>query len=460
MKLWSGRFVGDTDKRADDFNSSLSFDKRMFRHDIMGSIAHCTMLGECNIIPKKDADTICKALAEIEKDIIDGKVIMEDAEDIHMFIETVLTKRIGDTGKKLHTARSRNDQVALDLRLYLRDVVTEFVFMLKKLIEVIIEISSKNLDTIIPAYTHMQKAQPSTLAHHYMAYAEMFMRDIERLNDCFKRINVLPLGACALAGTTYPTDRKRVAELLNFPSVTYNSMDSVSDRDFAIEFLSCCSVIMMHLSRFNEEIIYWATDEFNYIELDDKYSTGSSIMPQKKNPDMSELIRGKTGRCYGSLMSLLTTMKSLPLAYNKDMQEDKQGVFDTEDTVRDCLDIFTAMLPTLKFKKDNLLFNAGGGYTVATDCADYLVKKGLPFREAHSVSGKMVLYCQQANIRIDELKIEEFKTFSPLFEKDILDDVKLQNVVGNRKTIGGPAPSSVKESIKQMQKKLSAIKEK
>lgn len=455
MKMWSGRFKDATDSAADAFNSSLFFDKRLYKHDIQGSIAHCTMLGECGIIDKSEADEIVKCLIEIRDDITSDKLKIENAEDIHMFVEEELTKRIGVTGKKLHTARSRNDQVALDIRLYMRDATDDIRLLLKNLIAVLCDLAEEHLETIIPAYTHMQKAQPTTLAHHFMAYAEMFMRDADRLVDCRKRINVMPLGSSALTGTTYPIDRKRVAQLLGFDAVTNNSMDGVSDRDFAVEFLSDCALIMTHLSRFNEEIIYWASDEFGYISLDDRFSTGSSIMPQKKNPDMSELIRGKTGRCYGNLMSLLTTLKGLPLAYNKDMQEDKEAVFDTEDTVKDCLSIFTAMLPTLKYNKEKLYVGASGGYTVATDCADYLAKKGVPFRQAHEIIGSLVLYCSENGKKLDELSVTEFKKFSELFDSDILTAVKLENVVKNRKLIGGPSPETVLSEINNMRKTLA-----
>ena len=455
MKMWSGRFKDATDSAADAFNSSLFFDKRLYKHDIQGSIAHCTMLGECGIIDKSEADKIVKCLTEIRDDITSDKLKIENAEDIHMFVEEELTKRIGVTGKKLHTARSRNDQVALDIRLYMRDATDDIRLLLKNLIAVLCDLAEEHLETIIPAYTHMQKAQPTTLAHHFMAYAEMFMRDAYRLVDCRKRINVMPLGSSALTGTTYPIDRKQVARLLGFDAVTNNSMDGVSDRDFAVEFLSDCALIMTHLSRFNEEIIYWASDEFGYISLDDRFSTGSSIMPQKKNPDMSELIRGKTGRCYGNLMSLLTTLKGLPLAYNKDMQEDKEAVFDTEDTVKDCLSIFTAMLPTLKYNKEKLYVGASGGYTVATDCADYLAKKGVPFRQAHEIIGSLVLYCSENGKKLDELSVTEFKKFSELFDSDILSAVKLENVVKNRKLIGGPSPETVLSEINNMRKTLA-----
>ncbi len=457
MKMWSGRFEQDIDKQADEFNSSLSFDCRLYKFDILGSIAHCTMLGECGIIEKADADIIVKTLKEILADIENGKIEFKNAEDIHMFVEEELTRRIGTVGKRLHTSRSRNDQVALDLRMYLRESVDKTVAKLKTLIETLINIAKNNFDTIIPAYTHMQKAQPTTLAHHYMAYAEMFLRDAQRFSDCRKRINVMPLGACALCGTTYPINRERVAELLGFDSITANSIDSVSDRDFALEYLSACCVFMMHMSRFNEEIIYWATDEFGYIKLDDRYSTGSSIMPQKKNPDMCELIRGKTGRCYGHLMSLLTVMKGLPLAYNKDMQEDKEAVFDAEDTIFSVLNLFTAMLPTFTFDKQRLYKGAGGGYTAATDCADYLVKKGMPFRQAHEVIGRLVIYASNARKPLNKLTVQEYKALSPMFEEDILKAVKLENVISNRKVPGAPSKDSVKKEIAALQKQLKKL---
>ena len=455
MKMWSGRFKGALDKKADVFNSSLSFDKRLYKHDIMGSIAHCTMLGECGIIEKSESELICKTLSDIFYDIKEARLAISNAEDIHMFIEEELTKRIGDVGKKLHTARSRNDQIALDIRLYLREETDNVAILLKELIETLMKLASENLDAIIPAYTHLQKAQPSTLAHYFMAYAEMFMRDIERLSDCRARINILPLGSCACTATTYPIDRKSVARRLDFSDVTYNSLDAVSDRDFVLEFLSACSIIMMHLSRFNEEIIYWASDEFGYIELDDRFSTGSSIMPQKKNPDISELIRGKTGRCYGDLMALLTTMKALPLAYNKDMQEDKEALFDSIDTVKMCLDVFNEMLPTLKYNKSKLRSGADRGYTAATECADYLVRKGMPFRDAHGVIGRLVLYCGENNKRLDELDISEYKKFSELFDSDILKDVKAENAVQNRKVIGSPSAKAVNAEIKHAEKFLN-----
>lgn len=457
MKMWSGRFKDDIDSRADAFNASLPYDKRLYKHDIMGSIAHCTMLGETGILPKDEAETICNALSDIFFDIKNGKLAVSDAEDIHMFVEAKLTERIGDVGKKLHTARSRNDQVALDIRLYLRDSVDEIAVLLKESVETLIAIAKVHTETIIPAYTHMQKAQPTTLAHHLMAYVEMFLRDIDRLFDARKRINVMPLGSGACAGTTFPVDRKRVAELLDFADVTHNTLDAVSDRDFVIEYLSAIATIMMHLSRCNEEIVYWSTDEFGYIGLDDRFSTGSSIMPQKKNPDMSELIRGKCGRCYGNLMTILTVMKGLPLSYNKDIQEDKEAVFDSEDTVKDCLTIFTAMLPTLSFRTDALSKGAQGGFTAATDCADYLVRKGMPFREAHAVVGGLVLYCTEYGKTLQRLSIEEFKNYSELFDADILDCVKIKNVVHARKGIGAPAAKAVNAEIKRVEKQLARI---
>ncbi|NLO99883.1 MAG: argininosuccinate lyase, partial [Clostridiaceae bacterium] len=399
MKLWGGRFSKNTDELMDDFNSSIHFDNRMYRQDILGSAAHVKMLGSCGVIPEADADLIYKTLFEILKDIEDGKVEFEvSAEDVHMNIETLLISRIGDVGKKLHTGRSRNDQVALDLRMYLKDEVSELRAMLKDLLGVILRIAEENLETIMPGYTHLQRAQPITLAHHHMAYFQMFKRDIERLDDCTKRMNIMPLGSGALAGTTYPLDRQMVASELGFDDITANSIDGVSDRDFAIELASCLSIVMMHLSRFSEEIILWCTGEFSFIELDDAYSTGSSIMPQKKNPDVAELVRGKTGRVYGSLISLLTMMKGIPLAYNKDMQEDKEAIFNAVDTVKLCLPVFTKMLDTMKINKEAMYNAAKGGFTNATDMADYLVKKGIPFRDSHEITGRMVAYCLGKNI--------------------------------------------------------------
>ena len=457
MKMWSGRFRGSLDETADAFNSSLPFDSRLYKHDILGSIAHATMLGETGIIEKAEADAICTALSEIFYDIKSGALPLEGAEDIHMFVEEKLTERIGDAGKKLHTARSRNDQVALDIRLYLRDSVTEIKNLLKALCLQLIAVAKENYRTYMPAYTHMQKAQPTTLAHYVMAYAEMFMRDIDRLSDCRKRINVMPLGSGACTGTSFPIDRERVAQLLDFPTVTANSLDSVSDRDFIVEFLNCAALIMTHLSRFNEELVYWSTEEFGFVEPDDAFSTGSSIMPQKKNPDISELIRGKTGRVYGDLTAILTVLKGLPLAYNKDMQEDKEAVFDAEDTVKSCLTVFTAMIPTLHFKTDVMNKGAAGGYTAATDCADYLVRKGLPFREAHAVVGKLVLYASDAKKPLHRLTADEFRLFSPLFGDDIMDTVKIHNVVNCRKLTGGPAHRAVAQEVRRAERFLAKI---
>lgn len=448
MKLWGGRFSKSTDAMVDDFNSSIRFDARMYAQDILGSQAHAEMLGRQGIIPEEDAALIVKTLGEIKEDIESGKVEFEiDAEDIHMNIETILISRIGDVGKKLHTGRSRNDQVALDLRMYLRDEVDEIVRDLNSLKSTILDIAEDNMETIMPGYTHLQKAQPITLAHHVMAYYEMFKRDTERLADCRRRINVMPLGSGALAGTTYDLDRDFVRDKLGFDSVTLNSLDGVSDRDFVLELAFCLSAVMMHLSRFSEEIILWSSHEFAFIELDDAYSTGSSIMPQKKNPDVAELARGKTGRVYGSLMGLLTMMKGLPLAYNKDMQEDKEQIFDAVDTVKLCVPVFEKMISTMKIKADNMLHGAKGGFTNATDVADYLVKRGLPFRDAHAVVGRMVAYCIENDKYIDELSMDEFKEFSELFGEDIYDEISLKTCVSQRKLVGGPAKETVKKVV-------------
>jgi len=456
MKLWGGRFEKNTDKSVDDFNSSIRFDCRMYKQDILGSIAHAKMLGKCKIISEEDSILIQNTLREILKDIEEGKVQFEiDAEDIHMNVEKILISRIGDVGKKLHTGRSRNDQVALDIRMYLRDEVVEIRKLLVNLERTLIEIAKNNIDTILPGYTHLQRAQPITFAHHMMAYFQMFKRDIERLNDCYKRINVMPLGSSALASTTYPLDRYMVAKELGFDSITENSLDAVSDRDFVIELSACLSILMMHLSRFSEEIILWASHEFGFIELDDAYSTGSSIMPQKKNPDVAELVRGKTGRVYGDLMALLSVMKSLPLAYNKDMQEDKEAIFDAVDTVKMCLPVFTKMIETMKIKKENMLRAAQGGFTNATDMADYLVKKGIPFRNAHEIIGKMVLYCIENNKAIEELDMSEFKSFSELIEEDVYEEISLSKCVSGRNLPGGPAKESVMASIENGLKFLS-----
>lgn len=449
-KLWGGRFSKSTDALVDDFNSSIRFDARMYAQDIRGSMAHAEMLGKQGIIPKTDADLIVKTLGEIKNDIEAGKVEFQiDAEDIHMNIETILIERIGDVGKRLHTGRSRNDQVALDIRMYLRDEIDEIAKDIENLKSAILGIAEKNLETIMPGYTHLQKAQPITLAHHMMAYYEMFSRDGDRLKDCRRRLNVMPLGSGALAGTTYNLDRGFVAEKLDFDSVTQNSLDGVSDRDFALELAFDLSVIMMHLSRMSEEIILWSSHEFRFIELDDAYSTGSSIMPQKKNPDVAELARGKTGRVYGDLMGLLTVMKGIPLAYNKDMQEDKEQIFDAVDTVKMCLPVFANMINTMTVNKDSMLKGAKGGFTNATDVADYLVKNGLPFRDAHGVVGRMVAYCIENDKAIDDLTLDEFKSFSELFDNDIYDAISLTACVNQRKLVGGPAVETVKELIKK-----------
>jgi argininosuccinate lyase len=448
MKLWGGRFVSGTDKSVDDFNSSISFDARLYKHDILGSIAHAEMLGKCGIIPADETKLICSTLEEILSDIEKGLIEFQvDAEDIHMNIEKILIERIGDTGKKLHTGRSRNDQVALDIRMYLKSQTQAIKNMLLDLMNVLLTISEENLHTIMPGYTHLQRAQPVTLAHHMMAYFQMFSRDIGRLNDCNKRMDVMPLGSGALAGTTYPLDRQYVCDRLGFSSITQNSLDGVSDRDFAIELASCISMIMMHLSRFSEELILWSSSEFSFVEMDDAFSTGSSIMPQKKNPDVAELVRGKTGRAYGNLMTLLTIMKSLPLAYNKDMQEDKEAIFDSVDTIKMCLPVFTKMLSTMHINKDTMYKAAQGGFTNATDLADYLVKKGIPFRTAHEIIGRMVLYCINNAKALEELSLEELKSFSPEIGTDIYSEISLEKCVLGRSLPGGPAAESVMVSI-------------
>ncbi len=448
MKLWGGRFSKPTDKRVDDFNSSIRFDKKMYKQDILGSIAHATMLGNQNIIPKEDSKLIVKTLKEILSDIENGEVeFLIDAEDIHMNIEKILTDRIGDAGKRLHTGRSRNDQVALDIRMYIKDEAKDIRELIINLMGVILDMSKEHTDTIMPGYTHLQKAQPITFAHHLLAYFEMLKRDISRLDDCTERMNLCPLGSGALAATTYPLDREAVAKELGFSGVTLNSLDAVSDRDFAIELLSCFSILMMHLSRFCEELILWSSNEFGFVEMDDSYSTGSSIMPQKKNPDVAELIRGKTGRVYGDLTSLLVTMKGIPLAYNKDMQEDKEPVFDAIDTVKLCVDVFAQMISTMKVNKEKMLQGAKGGFTNATDAADYLVKKGLPFREAHAVVGKMVAFALDNGKALDELTMDEFLSMSDIFDKDIYDAISMDTCVNERKIIGGPAREATKKAI-------------
>lgn len=458
MKLWGGRFEKNTDKSVDDFHSSISFDARMYKQDVQGSTAHAKMLGKCGIIPSEDSKLIQETLAVILKDIENGTVVFEtDAEDIHMNIEKILISRIGDVGKRLHTGRSRNDQVALDIRMYLKEQIDEIKGMLVSLERVIIETAKCNLDVIMPGYTHLQRAQPISAAHHFMAYFQMFSRDLGRLDDCYKRTNIMPLGSGALAGTTYPLDRQMVADELGFSAITDNSLDGVSDRDFVIELASCLSLIMMHLSRFSEELVLWSSHEFSFIEMDDAYSTGSSIMPQKKNPDVAELVRGKTGRVYGSLTALLVVMKSLPLAYNKDMQEDKEAIFDAVDTVKMCLPVFTGMLSTIKVKASNMYKAAQGGFTNATDVADYLVKKGIPFRSAHEIIGKMVLYCINGNKSIDELTMTEFKHFSEKIQEDIYSEISLEKCVSGRSLPGGPARESVLAAIQKAEVFINSL---
>ena len=448
MKLWGGRFKKETSGLMDDFHSSIGFDCRMYREDITGSIAHAQMLGKQGIIPKEDAQKITEGLKGILADIDAGKVeFSTQAEDIHMNIESLLIQRIGEAGKRLHTGRSRNDQVALDIRMYQKRRIDDLCALLKELEKVILNIAKNNLETIMPGYTHLQKAQPITLAHHVMAYFQMFARDIARLRDCYARTNLCPLGSGALAGTTYPLDREYVAHALGFEDITQNSLDGVSDRDFLIECAASCSIIMMHLSRWCEELILWSSNEFGFVEMDDAFSTGSSIMPQKKNPDACELIRGKTGRVYGSLTALLTIMKSLPLAYNKDMQEDKEAIFDAVDTTESCLRVFTRMLDTLSFNKEKMLSGAGLGFTNATDAADYLVKKGVPFREAHEIIGHMVLLCLEKKCAIHQLSIQELKNINPIFEDDFYDTVSLKTCVEQRLTPGGPSKNAVLQQI-------------
>lgn len=460
MKLWGGRFTEGVNELVNTFNSSISIDSRMYKEDIEGSLAHVKMLGKQGIIPSEDSKKIVEGLKEILIRIDNGTIqIDKDAEDIHSFVESILTYYIGDEGKKLHTGRSRNDQVTLDTKLYLKKYIKIIINEILKLHETLLEKANENINTIMPGYTHMQKAQPITFAHHILAYCEMFKRDIGRLFDSYKRLDEMPLGSGALATSTYPIDREFVASELGFSKITLNSLDSVSDRDYAIETLSALSLIMMHLSRFSEEIILWCTGEFNFIELDDSYSTGSSIMPQKKNPDVAELVRGKTGRVYGDLMTLLTVMKGIPLAYNKDMQEDKEALFDGLDTALLSLQTFNGMIKTMKVKKANMKKSASGGFTNATDVADYLVKKGIAFRNAHEIVGKIVLHCIDKDIAIDDLSMEEFKNFSPIFEEDIYNAIDLLTCVEERSVIGGPSSLSVKMQIEVLKKFIKENKE-
>lgn len=459
MKLWGGRFEKKTAYEVDDFHSSIHIDHRMYLEDIKGSMAHAKMLGKQGIITEEEAQLICKGLDEILKDIMSGRVEFSiEAEDIHMNIEALLIAKIGQVGKKLHTGRSRNDQVALDTRMYVKKEVNLLVDLLISLEEILLDIARDNKDTIMPGYTHLQKAQPINLAHHILAYFEMFKRDIERLHDSLKRVDVMPLGSGALATTTYPLDRNYVAKELGFSKISANSIDAVSDRDFVIEILSSLSIVMMHLSRFCEEIILWSSDEFRFVELDDTYSTGSSIMPQKKNPDVAELIRGKTGRVYGNLVAILTVMKGLPLAYNKDMQEDKEALFDGIDTVKKCIKVFSGMMKTMKFNRDVMFRSANSGYTNATDAADYLVKKGVPFRSAHEIVGKLVLHCIKSSKALDDLSIDELKDFSPLFAEDIYDALNLATCVNQRNIPGGPGMTAVTDAITQGSQWLDSIK--
>lgn len=447
-QLWGGRFTKETDKLVYNFNASISFDQKFYAQDIRGSIVHVTMLQKQGILTKEEKESIIEGLKGIQADVENGTLeITDEYEDIHSFVEANLIDRIGDAGKKLHTGRSRNDQVALDMRLYTRDEIEALDTLLKELLEVLLKLMKEHIETYMPGFTHLQKAQPVTLAHHLGAYFEMFKRDRLRMKDIRKRMNYCPLGAGALAGTTYPLDREYTAELLGFDGPTLNSMDSVSDRDYLIEMLSAMSTVMMHLSRFCEEVIIWNSNEYQFVEIDDAYSTGSSIMPQKKNPDIAELVRGKTGRVYGALMSLLTTMKGIPLAYNKDMQEDKELVFDAIDTTKGCLALFTGMLRTMRFRKQRMEDSAKNGFTNATDAADYLVNHGVPFRDAHGIVGQLVLYCIDKNIALDDMSLEEYKAISPVFEEDIYEAISMKTCVEMRNTIGAPGKSAMEQAI-------------
>ena len=447
-QLWGGRFTKETDQLVYNFNASITFDQKFYKQDMEGSIAHAKMLAKQGILTEQEKDDLVQTLQDLIEEVSSGKLeISTEYEDIHSFVEAQLIKRLGDTGKKIHTGRSRNDQVALDMRLYTRNEVVETDELLKDLLETILKIMEENTETIMPGFTHLQKAQPITLAHHMGAYFEMFKRDRLRLQDIYKRMNYCPLGSGALAGTTYPLDREYTAQLLGFYGPTLNSMDGVSDRDYLIEFLSACATIMMHLSRFSEEVIIWNSNEYQFVEIDDAYSTGSSIMPQKKNPDIAELVRGKTGRVYGALTSLLTTMKGIPLAYNKDMQEDKEFSFDAMDTVKGCIALFNGMLATMKFNKDKMRLSANNGFTNATDAADYLVNHGVPFRDAHGIVGQIVLYCLDKGIAIDDMSLEELKAISPVFEEDIYNAISMETCVNKRLTIGAPGKEMMGQVI-------------
>ena len=457
MKLWSGRFGKETDALVNDFNASIQFDQRLYKEDITGSMAHAKMLGACGIISAEDTESIVKGLQSILEDVEAGKVeFTADNEDIHMNVETILTARIGDAGKRLHTGRSRNDQVAVDFRMYVRDQIPVIIGQLLELETVLCRQAKQYQNTVMPGYTHLQRAQPISFAQHLMAYANMFSRDITRLEDCAARMNECPLGSGALAGTTYPIDRWQTAKALGFDAPMSNSLDGVSDRDYALELMSALSVLMMHLSRFSEEVILWCSWEFKFIELDDAYSTGSSIMPQKKNPDVAELVRGKTGRVYGDLMSLLTTMKGIPLAYNKDMQEDKEPVFDAIDTVEMCIPVFSAMIDTMRVLPENMRRAAGRGFINATDCADYLTKKGMPFRDAYTVTGKLVAACTAQGKTLEDLTINELKASSELFDEDVYEAINLENCMALRASYGGPAVSETTRQIEAIEAFVAA----
>ena len=451
MKLWAGRFQKETDQKTNDFNSSISFDSRMYREDIEGSIAHATMLGACGIIEAGEADAICAELQKILEDIDSGALSIDPAaEDIHTFVEGELTKRLGAAGKRLHTARSRNDQVALDLRCYLKKECAALRIQLKELVEALCQKALEHRGDVMPGYTHLQRAQPITFGHHLLAYAEMFLRDIGRLDDAERRMDVLPLGSCALAGTTYPLDREMTARLLGFSGVSQNSLDGVADRDFCVELAGAISLAMVHLSRFSEEIILWCSWEFKFVELDDAFSTGSSIMPQKKNPDIAELVRGKSGRVFGDLMALLTMMKGLPLAYNKDMQEDKEAIFDAVDTLKMCLTAFIPMIETMKVLPENMRAAAAKGFINATDCADYLVSKGLPFRDAYKITGTLVAMCIESGKTLESLPMEDYQEICPEFDMDVYDAISLENCVNHRTVVGSPAPDNVKAQAERI----------
>ena len=456
--MWAGRFSKQVDSTVNAFNSSIAFDGRMYRHDIQGSIAHATMLGDCGIISKEDSLEIISGLKEILADIDSGKLELDpSAEDIHMFVEAELTKRLGDVGKRLHTSRSRNDQVAVDLRLYLRDQVSEIQQMVTDLIRTIIGIAKEHTETVMPGYTHLQRAQPITFAHHLMAYVWMLLRDLERFSDAAKRMNYCPLGCGALAGTTYKTNRQQTSDLLGFTAPMENSLDGVSDRDYCVELCCAMSLLMTHLSRFSEEIILWCSWEFKFVELDDAFATGSSIMPQKKNPDVTELIRGKTGRVHGDLVTLLTMMKGLPLAYNKDMQEDKEAIFDALDNVKLCVKTFTPMLATMRVIKENMRNAAARGFINATDCADYLVKKGMPFRDAYKITGTLVAQCIEKGLTLETLPIADYKAMTDLFAEDVYDAISLDTCVKERKSFGGPSPDEVVKQIASAEKALEGL---